>query len=148
MTSGASRVLSAEQCRGLLASGGLGRIALSIDALPTIVPTEFAVLDGNIVVREPASTKASKALIGRVVAFAVDHAEDGRAAWNVVVVGLAAVVDDPAQLAQLATLALDGWAVKASSRYIAIPTEHISGHAFGPLDTMTDEGTGGISHAG
>ena len=42
-------VLSDEECRALLSSGRVGRVAVTADALPVIAPVNY-VVDGNTIV--------------------------------------------------------------------------------------------------
>jgi nitroimidazol reductase NimA-like FMN-containing flavoprotein (pyridoxamine 5'-phosphate oxidase superfamily) len=42
-------VLSEEECRALLAQCEVGRVAITSGALPSILPVNFALLDGDIV---------------------------------------------------------------------------------------------------
>ena len=82
-------VLSEHQCRELLASRDLGRIAFAISEQPEIFPINYAV-DGSIVVFRTASgTKLQNAIKSRV-AFEVDDWDpEGRVGWSVVLKGVA-----------------------------------------------------------
>ncbi len=82
-------VLSEDQCRELLASKDLGRIAFSIGEQPEIFPINYAA-DGSVVVFRTASgTKLQRAVMSRV-AFEVDDWDpDGRVGWSVVLKGVA-----------------------------------------------------------
>jgi nitroimidazol reductase NimA-like FMN-containing flavoprotein (pyridoxamine 5'-phosphate oxidase superfamily) len=44
------------ECRRLIAPGGVGRIAFSTSSGPVVVPVNFAVLAGTIVVRTAEGT--------------------------------------------------------------------------------------------
>ena len=55
-------VLSRYECLHLLAAGHVGRIGLSVQALPVVLPVNYAVLDGGVVLRSGAGTKLDAAL--------------------------------------------------------------------------------------
>ena len=82
-------VLSEEQCRELIASRDVGRIAFSIEDQPEVFPVNYAV-DGSVVVfRTGEDTKLMQALVSRV-AFEVDSWDPDRGiAWSVVLKGVA-----------------------------------------------------------
>ena len=79
----------------LLAGGEVGRVGLTIGALPAIFPVNYRLVDGSIVFRSSPGSKLSAAARGTVVAFEVDdyNAAD-RSGWSVLVVGPSTVVDD------------------------------------------------------
>jgi nitroimidazol reductase NimA-like FMN-containing flavoprotein (pyridoxamine 5'-phosphate oxidase superfamily) len=81
--------LSEHECRELLASKDLGRIAFSIGEQPEIFPINYAA-DGSVVVfRTGVGTKLQNAVLTRV-AFEVDDWDpDGRVGWSVVLKGIA-----------------------------------------------------------
>ena len=54
--------LDTEQCRTLLGSHNVGRMAVSVDALPVILPVNYAVDGDDIVFRTTPGTKLSAAL--------------------------------------------------------------------------------------
>lgn len=80
----------------LLAHGEVGRVGVTIGALPAIFPVNYRLVDGSIVFRSSPGSKLSAATSGSVVAFEVDdyHAAD-RSGWSVLVVGRSEVVHDP-----------------------------------------------------
>ena len=78
MTSGADRpgstgeVLSEEECRSLLRSRTLGRVAVVSDALPRIVPVEYVYDETSVLFRTESDAKLRAATAGDVLAFEVD----------------------------------------------------------------------------
>ncbi len=88
-------LLSEEQARDLLASGEVGRIGITIGALPAIFPVNYRIIDGAIVFRTSPGSKLSAAAEGAVVAFEVDDYQlADRTGWSVLAVGRAEVVHD------------------------------------------------------
>ena len=128
------RRLSQEECVGLLGRAQLGRVALSVGALPVILPVNYAVFEGSIVLRTAPGTKLSAALVGAVVGFEIDSmAPDHASGWSVLVVGHAHEVRDDATLARLRRLPLEAWAPDHRDHFVEIPMERVSGRAFGPV---------------
>jgi nitroimidazol reductase NimA-like FMN-containing flavoprotein (pyridoxamine 5'-phosphate oxidase superfamily) len=101
-------VMSDTQCRALLAMGGVGRIGISLDALPAIFPVNYRLVDGFIVFRTAPGSKLSCAAAGAVVAFEVDDygTLDG-SGWSVLAVGKAAIVTDDAAIAAIEASGLE-----------------------------------------
>ena len=88
-------LLTEDQCRQLLAGGEVGRVGITIGALPAIFPVNYRVVDSAIVFRTSPGTKMSAATEGAVVAFEVDDYQlADRSGWSVLAVGRAEVVDD------------------------------------------------------
>jgi nitroimidazol reductase NimA-like FMN-containing flavoprotein (pyridoxamine 5'-phosphate oxidase superfamily) len=89
-TDNALRALSENECRSLLATQCLGRIGLSVGALPAIYPVAYRMEGGGIVVRPGDRSELLTASHGGVVGFEVDRVDpDGGPGWSVLVVGLA-----------------------------------------------------------
>ncbi|MFD0392198.1 helix-turn-helix domain-containing protein [Streptomyces nogalater] len=57
--------LGEEDCRRLLSTHGVGRIAVSTDAAPVVVPVNYSVIDDAIVFRTQAGTVSSRGSAGR-----------------------------------------------------------------------------------
>jgi len=128
------RHLSPEECLGLLAGGRLGRVAVSVGALPTILPVNYAVFEGSIVLRTAPGTKLSAALMGAVVGFEIDStASDHESGWSVLVVGHAREIRDAATLERVRRVPLSSWAPDHRDHFVEIPIERVSGRAFGQV---------------
>ncbi len=125
-------VLSSEECLRLLGSVRVGRVGLSIQALPVVLPVNFSLLDDDVVIRTVGGTKFHAAAKGAVLAFEADSYEPaGAAGWSVLVQGVARVVTDPSELRQVAGLTLESWALDGSAdRYIRITPSRLSGRRF------------------
>jgi CBS domain-containing protein len=88
-------VLSEQECRTLLEGETIGRIGVSLDALPAILPVNYSMVDGGILIRTGEGSKLRAALSDTVVAFEVDHPDPDRGhGWSVLVVGVAEPNDD------------------------------------------------------
>jgi nitroimidazol reductase NimA-like FMN-containing flavoprotein (pyridoxamine 5'-phosphate oxidase superfamily) len=105
---------------------------VSVGALPVVLPVNFVLFEGAILVRTIPGTKLDAATAGAVVAFEVDnYAADGAVGWSVVVQGEASEITDPEELARARATPLDSWALDGSAdRYIRIDTSIVSGRRF------------------
>jgi nitroimidazol reductase NimA-like FMN-containing flavoprotein (pyridoxamine 5'-phosphate oxidase superfamily) len=89
-------LLTEEQARRLLAGSEVGRVGITMGALPAIFPVNYRLIDGAIVFRTAPGSKMSAATEGAVVAFeADDYQLADRSGWSVLAVGPAEVIDDP-----------------------------------------------------
>jgi ABC-type transporter Mla MlaB component len=83
-------LLSEEECRDLLEQEALGRVGVSVEALPAIFPVNYSMVEGDILFRTGEGIKLRAALSHTIVAFEVDHSDpDRREGWSVLVVGVA-----------------------------------------------------------
>lgn len=78
----------------------VGRIVFTDQALPAILPVNFSVWDGSVLIRTGAGSKLAAATGNAVVAFEVDEIDqDTGKGWGVVVVGRSGLVDHPEEVA-------------------------------------------------
>ena len=97
-----SRAMTHTEALQLLGSVALGRIAFTIDALPTIRPVNHTVDHGDVIVRGHRGVDVVlKAAADKVVAYAADvidpHTYVG---WSVTLTGMAQLIDSPAEMAR------------------------------------------------
>jgi nitroimidazol reductase NimA-like FMN-containing flavoprotein (pyridoxamine 5'-phosphate oxidase superfamily) len=90
--------LAPGECRRLIASGGVGRIAFTTPSGPVVLPVNFAVVADSIVIRTGMGTLIQGHAYDQV-AFEVDHLDEAlRQGWSVLVSGQAHQVLQPAEL--------------------------------------------------
>lgn len=89
----------------LLGTERFGRLALSVGALPTVVPVRYE-LDprGDLLVVLRADSRTLGSVLGAVVAFQVDHLAARGPSWSVVVRGVAESVPADEAAAVLARI--------------------------------------------
>ncbi|MCB1029869.1 MAG: pyridoxamine 5'-phosphate oxidase family protein [Acidimicrobiales bacterium] len=127
-------VLSREDCLRLLASGWLGRISVSIAALPAILPVGYLLMDDSVVFRSAPSSKLDALGRGEVICFQADDVDrQTRTAWSVSVVGRAEVISDEAQLGALATVEEDLWPSITTAAWLRLGTDMITGRHIGAV---------------
>jgi nitroimidazol reductase NimA-like FMN-containing flavoprotein (pyridoxamine 5'-phosphate oxidase superfamily) len=121
-------ILDRDECLRLLANAHVGRLALSIDALPVILPVNFVVHEEQVVFRTAPGTKLSAGTRNSVVAFEADAIDPMRhEGWSVVVTGRAHEVVDVKRIGRLSLLPLRPWAPGTRDHFIAIDTDRITG---------------------
>ena len=80
--------LSRDECLRLMGLVPVGRIVYTRQALPAVELVNFALDDGDIIIRTDAGGKLAAATRGAVVAFEADSVDvTGHAGWSVTVVG-------------------------------------------------------------
>ena len=103
-------VLDRDECLRRLGRSGVGRVAITMGALPTIMPINYALLDGDVVFRTTAGTKLAAAMRDAVVAFEIDDVDRcSHAGWSVVVVGPTHALTDPLEVGVAQQLPLTRW---------------------------------------
>ncbi|MEN3584279.1 pyridoxamine 5'-phosphate oxidase family protein [Streptomyces sp. ZYX-F-203] len=130
------RDLDARECRGLLSTHGVGRLAVrEPDGSPAIVPVNYETVGDTIVFRTaPDSVPASA--VGTEVAFEVDHVDEalGRG-WSVLAVGPARAVTEPAAVRRLAEGARTvPWAGGERDVWVSIEPTRLTGRRITPAD--------------
>jgi hypothetical protein len=121
------RLDRAESLR-LLASVPVGRLILTVGALPTVRPMNFAVIDDRIVLRTAADSAISRGVDQAVVAFEADQLDgDKGTGWSVTVTGRATHVTDAEAISRYRAVPLAPWAPGDREQFVTISTELIEG---------------------
>jgi hypothetical protein len=125
-------LLTEEQCRALLRTEVVGRIAVSVGALPAIFPVNYTVVDDDIVFLTGEGVKLRSALENTVVGFEVDRLDPAlNYGWSVLVVGVAKEVT-AGEREQLGPLRVSPWAGGDRTHMVRIHLEMISGRRIVP----------------
>ena len=115
------RELDEQECRRLLGTAVIGRIAFTEGALPAIQPVHFALIGDNVLIPTRPGSKVAAAAARTVVAFEVDDFDVRlRTGWSVTAIGPSRLVTDPDDLAGLDALGLAPWASTEQPCFIAI----------------------------
>ena len=124
--------LSPEECIRLMGSVPVGRIVYTRQALPAVELVNFALVDGDIVIRTNAEGKLAAATRGAVVAFEADTVDlEGRVGWSVAIVGQARAVTDGEEIRDLERLALKSWVPGTGGHFIRISPAIVNGRRVG-----------------
>lgn len=117
------------ECLDLLAGHCIGRVGLSMGALPLVLPVNY-VLDAareQIVLRTRRNSKLATALRDAVVCFEVDDVDvPGRTGWSVVVTGTARELTGE-DVVRTRALELDPWPPSGEGHLVGIRLELVSG---------------------
>lgn len=126
-------VLDQAECLRLLALATLGRVAVTANALPIVLPVTFRLVDEQIVFRTRRDTHLGLGTHNSVVAFEVDDIDpEDHTGWSVVVTGIASELRDPQMVDALHAIALPEWSREDETRVVAIAVSMISGRRTQP----------------
>jgi nitroimidazol reductase NimA-like FMN-containing flavoprotein (pyridoxamine 5'-phosphate oxidase superfamily) len=121
-------VLPLGECRRLITTADIGRVIVSMNALPAALPVTYRVVGDDIVFRIAPGTKLIAAVNNSVVGFEIDEIDSkARAGWSVLVVGISKVVTDPDEITALQRADIQSWLPTDLPQFVKIPIEHISG---------------------
>jgi uncharacterized protein len=121
-------LLDEDDCLGLVRSGTIGRVGVTMGALPAIFPVNYGVVDGAVVFYTGDGVKLRAALEAAVVAFEVDHFDAAaHTGWSVMIVGLAEDMTDPAELAAVGRLGITPLAGGDRNHAVRIRPQFVSG---------------------
>lgn len=127
------QVLDREECLRLLGTATLGRVGITLGALPVVLPINFRLVGDRIVFRTGVGTKLDAATCNAIVSFEADDIESfSHAGWSVVVTGEAREVSEPDALTGLESANIPRWAPSGDGRFVEIPTTMISGRRIVP----------------
>ena len=122
-------VMEEQECLELLRRASVGRVAVSIGAVPAVFPVNFGVLDdGGIVFRTGTGTKLDAAMRNAVIAFEVDEVDPlYHEGWSVLVVGVADELRDPESVERALGMPLAAWAPGLRDHLVCLRPEMVSG---------------------
>ena len=127
--------LDVDECRRLLATASIGRIAFTEGALPVIQPASFALRGEDVFIPTGLSSKMAAGSRGAVLAFEVDEYDlVARTGWNVTVIGPSRLVSLPDQVRELDALGVQPWAPSAIHCYIALRLTVVRGRRISSTD--------------
>ena len=126
---GGLEVLSLEECRRLLGTQQIGRLAFISAGEPLIMPLNYRMYQGDIVFRTTTGEKLNAARNAPSVGFEIDDWDaETQTGWSVIVSGRAQDVDDSDEITNLDELGLRPWAnVVARNDWVRIVPDEISG---------------------
>lgn len=123
------RELDRDECRELLKSSELGRLATAAGGEPDIFPVNFFSDGDSILIRTAPGTKLLELTVHSAVAFEIDGFSD-EDAWSVVVHGRARQLDHQAEIDEADRAPLQPWIPTLKYRYVHIDIDTMSGRRF------------------
>ena len=125
--------LSRDECRQLLSAGVVGRVAVSTPTGPHIVPVNFSVVDGAVIIRT--SPYSLLGTYGRdsMLAVEIDQFDyEYERGWSVVARGRAEVVTASTDLDHIRSVwSPRPWAAGTRTLYLRVPLSELSGRRLG-----------------
>ncbi|MGW1518595.1 helix-turn-helix domain-containing protein [Streptomyces sp. NPDC002287] len=120
--------LDEEECRMLLGTHGVGRIALFTPDGPAVLPVNYMVVGTTIVFRTAAQALAARAA-GTEIAFEIDKIDDVTAdGWSVLAVGELQAVTAPDEIQHLtATARSHPWAGGPRTHWMKLAPVRLTG---------------------
>ncbi len=120
--------LDEQTCYQLLESAPVGRVLVSVDAMPAAFPVNYRLNGDEIVFRTAPGTKLSAAVDRTVLGFEADEIDlTHHTGWSVLAVGLSRVVSEPSEVAALDQIGLDSWWIAPSARYVVLKIQRLTG---------------------
>jgi nitroimidazol reductase NimA-like FMN-containing flavoprotein (pyridoxamine 5'-phosphate oxidase superfamily) len=126
------RELSRSECLELLRDARLGRVGVSVDALPAIFPVFITVIDDAVVFRTVPGTKLHAAGAGSIVAVEVDDVDEVTGAgWSVLVRGVAHELTGGPHLEPARDVLDSSWIDGAPEHIVEVSTDLVTGRRLG-----------------
>jgi len=118
--------LTRAECRQLLPSATVGRLAVPTPNFPTVEPVSFALIEGELVVAARAGSAADAVVAGTVLSFETDVLDNAnQGGWSVVVTGPVEELDE--NIVALVRPQLGPWPVADNDRLLLIRSERVTG---------------------
>lgn len=119
--------LDRQECLEFLGQLDIGRFGFVVEGQPRIEPVNYRLVEGDVVFLSRPGAKLDAAVHRQRVAFEIDAVEEwARAGWSVLAVGVASVVSDPDELADLAARP-EAWAPTAELSVVRIAVADVTG---------------------
>ncbi len=123
-----AELLSQAECQALLAGASIGRVSLTVDALPVVLPVAYQYLGGDVILSTDDGPTRRVGGRGAVIALGVDSAERAEPFWALVVIGHGTEITDPAELAEYQSLGLAAPNGNGQSHYLRIRPDILTGY--------------------
>ncbi|HET6773773.1 MAG TPA: pyridoxamine 5'-phosphate oxidase family protein [Acidimicrobiales bacterium] len=128
LVDGGLELLDEDEAWALLRAGVVGRVGVTIGAMPAIFPVNYAVIDDAVVFRTAPGSKLSAAASDAVVAFEVDDYDRAdRSGWSVLAVGRSEVVHDLDVTRKVLAAGLEPYADGSRTSIVRIRPVFVSG---------------------
>ncbi len=126
-------VLARAEAIALLETQEVGRLVYTRRALPAVMPVNYVVRGGGILIWTGSASSLGQAVRGAVVAFEADDLDRAtRSGWSVTVTGTAKLVTDEAELVRARVDGPVPWAPGIKDHLIRIPLTMVTGRWLGP----------------
>jgi uncharacterized protein len=120
--------LAPSECRRLMGTQGIGRVAFVVDGEPAVLPVSFAIIGEVIVFRTALGSTFDTLVRDSEVAFEVDQADPAyHSGWSVVGRGTARGLEGQIERDVLDGLPLRPWGLQMAPGWIGIVLREVTG---------------------
>jgi uncharacterized protein len=120
-------ILDEQECRRLMVTAKVGRVAFCTGAVPVVLPVTFTIVGGDVMFFTGNGMKLVAAQEGRAVSFEVDEIDvAAQRGWSVLVVGQASLAS-PTSNARAKAVGLYPWAAGDRQHLVQIRPSFLSG---------------------
>lgn len=120
--------LSVDECRALVAPGGVGRVVFSGERGPVALPVNFRMLADSVVFRTGPNPDLLSNLPNAAISFEVDHLDEALTeGWSVLLSGDGRAVVEPSEYEQVASLGIAPWAGGGRDTYVVLAPIQVTG---------------------
>jgi uncharacterized protein len=126
-------VLDRRECLRLAASQQLGRLSMTRQALPIIVPAAFGMVEDAPVFRVGSGAVRDASLQDAVCCFEVDASHPAWSwAWSVMMIGKVTTINDPTTIRRARQLDLPAWPSMSDgdTEFVRIEPEIVTGRSY------------------
>lgn len=125
--------LDRSECLRLVASRSVGRLGLTIGALPTVIPVNYRLIGERLYFRIGDDEKLRAATTCAVVAFQVDDIDESEhGGWSVVLTGIAEPIEHADIQERLESIGIPDWLPAARHAIVGLATDVVAGCRFNP----------------
>jgi nitroimidazol reductase NimA-like FMN-containing flavoprotein (pyridoxamine 5'-phosphate oxidase superfamily) len=131
--SGVPIELTTDECLEQLSAGAVGRVAFSTPGGLRIVPVNYSVVTGAIVMRTSSYSELGTYGAGTQVAFEIDEFDvERQTGWSVVANGRLERVNDPEEIQRIRSAwDPEPWAAGARTLYLRLTWRELTGRRLG-----------------
>ncbi len=120
--------ISTDECRVLVAPGGVGRVVFTDDSGLVALPVNFRMLRGDVVFRTEETANVLSVLGSGPIAFEVDHFDEALTeGWSVLAQGEGRPIVDPAEREETLSAGITPWAAGDRAALVRIEVSRWSG---------------------
>ncbi len=120
--------LSVDECRALVAPGGVGRVVFSNERAPVALPVNFGMLADNVVFRTESDSGLLSTLANGEISFEIDHIDEALTeGWSVLLSGDGRAVVEPSEYEQVESLGIAPWAGGRRDTYVVLAPIQVTG---------------------
>lgn len=125
---GTFEILDVDACLELLATQQVGRLAFLDEGEIVVLPVNYLLDRGTVLVRTAEGSKLDAAVRGERVAFEVDDVDPiDHTGWSVLVKGRCAEIWEGTELDTVRRLPLESWAAGEKAHYLTVLPSAITG---------------------